>query len=107
MIGGIVRGRVDRVRNTRSGPCTPYSRPVSGLVQFPHFPFQPHRNPPQEIGYEFYLLTRFNDKTSPTLIRKWTFTTDEVIQNNPRYPSVKHPFQETVELSNMIDTFAS
>jgi hypothetical protein len=88
--------------------------------RFSYFPFPPHRDTPQEVSYEFFLLNRKRGVPRATGIRKWTFEPDEVIQRNPNYPSVratlryeetnqtatvtitglKHPFEEHVDLSS-------
>jgi hypothetical protein len=93
-----------------------------------YFPFPPHRDIPEEIGYEFFLLSRKPGVLRATVIRKWTFAPDEVILKNVghdgRYPEVraklqfdattriatviisglKRPFEERVDLSSVFDS---
>jgi hypothetical protein len=117
--GWVLRGGLHSRISTGESKIELYVKEV--VRRFSHFPFPPHRELPQEIGYEFFLLHRKQKVTAPTIIRKWTVTASEVIQQNPRDPSVrvslkydatarvatltitglKHPFQESIELSEM------
>ena len=107
----------------RDGPSTYDLYGKAVVRQYSYFPFPPHRDTPQEIGYEFFLLHRNAGAPRPTVLRKWTFQPDEVISKNPHYPWVrallryevttrsatvtitglKRPFEEHVDLSSEIE----
>jgi hypothetical protein len=59
------------------------------IRRHPYFPFPFHRDPPQEVSYEFFLLLRTSGVPLGHTIRKWTFPADKVIQKNPNYAFVR------------------
>jgi hypothetical protein len=89
LAGGLLR----RVRDG-SSMLELYGKKV--VRQFPYFPFPPHRDTPQEVGYEFFLLKRNPGVSRATVIHKWTFSPDEVISKNPNYPYVRASLQYEV-----------
>jgi len=46
--------------------------------QFPHIPFPIHSDPPRERGYEFFLTYKRAGELKATIIRKWSFSVNEV-----------------------------
>jgi hypothetical protein len=85
LAGGLLR----RVRDG-SSTFELYGKKI--VRQFSYFPFPPHRDPPQEVSYEFFLLHRKPGVPLAQVIRKWTFSAENVIQKNPNYPSVQVTF---------------
>ena len=59
---------------------------------YPYVPFPPHRNPPQDRSYELFLLRR-DVVGHATILRKWNFPSETVIQKNPTQPRVKIQFR--------------
>lgn len=60
--------------------------------RYPYIPFPPDRNPPQDRSYELFLLRR-DAVGHATILRKWNFPTETVIQKNPTQPRVKIQFR--------------
>ena len=60
--------------------------------RYSYIPLPPHRDPPQDTSYEVYLLRR-NLVGHATILRKWKFPADTIIQKNPTQTRVKIQFQ--------------
>lgn len=59
---------------------------------YPYFPFPPHRNPPQDRSYDLFLLRR-DAFGHATILRKWNFPSETVIQKNPTQTRLKVQFR--------------
>ena len=125
--GWILQGGLLRRINDDSSTIELYGKRV--VRQFPHFRILPHRDPPMEVGYEFFLLRRKPGTTRAVIIRQWTFLPDEVVLKDVghggRYPNVrcilqydattrnatvtvtglKRPFEERIDLSSGLGSF--
>jgi hypothetical protein len=44
----------------------------------PYFPFPPHRTTPHQTGYDFFLISRDSSSSKATIVRKWSFTPQQV-----------------------------
>jgi hypothetical protein len=82
-----------------------------------YIPFPPHRDIPEEVGYEFFLVHRNPEVAGAQIVRKWVFKPDKVknpsdpfVQANLRYDKttriatlevtgLKEPFEERIDLS--------